>query len=156
MEGERLTFIINDSVEVCYALSADGVHLGQEDLSPQEARQILGEGKIIGLSTHSLTQVRAAQIEPVDYLGFGPIFASPTKSGHAPVIGIPPIKAASEISVLPIVAIGGITAKNVAEVYRAGAASAAVVSDLASSPNIAATVLAYKSAFLTSPSRLRE
>ncbi len=107
--------IVNDSVEVAVAAGADGVHLGQEDLAPAEARRILGPGKWIGWSTHDLEQLeRAAQDTAVDYVGFGPAFATATK-GISEGLGPDRVRSAAVRAAeagLPLLAIGGITVEN--------------------------------------------
>ncbi len=103
----HIPFIINDRVDIALAIDADGVHLGQNDLPARLARKLLGKDKIIGLSTHNLKQVVAAQKEPIDYLGFGPVFKTATKPDLAPK-GIKMLKSALKISGLPIFPIGGI------------------------------------------------
>ena len=131
--GIRL--IINDRVDVALALGADGVHLGQDDLAPTAARELLGENAIIGLSTHNMSQALEAQKAPIDYLAFGPIFSTTTKQDTSPVVGLADLAEVRLITKgLPLVAIGGITEANAAEVIQAGADSVAVVSSLLSSP----------------------
>lgn len=123
--------IINDRVDIVMISGADGVHLGQDDLPPKEARKLLGENAIIGISTHSLEQARAAVDEPIDYIAIGPIFATETKSDTSPVVGLEGIrKVRSVIKDFPLVAIGGIQRVNVKDVIDAGANSAAVISAL--------------------------
>lgn len=126
----KCLIIINDSVSICEQSGANGVHLGQEDIDPRLARKILGDHRFIGLSTHTLEQVEEAPANILDYLGFGPIFPSPTKFGHAAVLGVAAIRDAVKKSALPLVAIGGITIENVDNVYRSGARCVAVASDL--------------------------
>ena len=131
--GMRL--IINDRVDVALALGADGVHLGQDDLEPNEARKLLGANAIIGLSTHNVAQALQAQKAPIDYLAVGPIFQTTTKQDTSPVLGLAGLSEIRQIiSGIPLVAIGGITESNAAEVIQAGADSVAVVSALLSSP----------------------
>ena len=131
--GIRL--IINDRVDVALALGADGVHLGQEDMEPRAARELLGENAIIGLSTHNISQVLEAQKAPIDYLAIGPIFSTATKQNASPVVGLAGLAEVRQIlKEIPLVAIGGITEANAAEVIHAGADSVAVVSSLLSSP----------------------
>ncbi|HEY5404196.1 MAG TPA: thiamine phosphate synthase [Pyrinomonadaceae bacterium] len=131
--GIRL--IINDRVDVALALGADGVHLGQDDLAPTAARELLGENAIIGLSTHNMSQALEAQKAPIDYLAIGPIFSTTTKQDTSPVVGLADLAEVRLITKgLPLVAIGGITEANAAEVIQAGADSVAVVSSLLSSP----------------------
>lgn len=145
-EQHSCTLIVNDYLDIAARSGAHGVHLGQEDQSPRIARQILGSEAIIGLSTHTIEQVEAAQSEPVDYLGFGPVFQSPTKSGHAEVTGTEKLQEACKLSHFPIVAIGGINSKNVKEVYQAGAQSAAVISSLENCEDLAAEIKCFNKA----------
>jgi thiamine-phosphate pyrophosphorylase len=119
-------FIVNDDPHLAAELKADGVHVGQEDISPAEARQILGPEAIIGLSTHSREQVEAAAEQPVDYISVGPIWETPTKEGR-PGTGLELIREAARIASLPWFAIGGINPENVAEVVEAGARRICVV-----------------------------
>lgn len=131
--GVRL--IINDRVDVALALGADGVHLGQDDLSVSAARSLLGANAIIGLSTHSVGQAVAARDEPIDYLAIGPIFGTTTKADTSPVVGLNGIQSVREVvGGLPLVAIGGITTENAPSVIRAGADSVAIISGLLSDP----------------------
>ena len=137
--GERAMLIINDRVDLCLSAGADGVHLGQDDLSPAAARRIFdsisdGKPRIIGYSTHSLDQVRAAQELPVDYIAIGPVFATSSKANPDPVVGLEEVRAARGITKKPLVAIGGITRQNCRQVTEAGADAVAVISDLFESP----------------------
>ncbi len=126
--------IVNDRVDIALATRADGVHLGQDDLPATEARKILGPDAIIGVSTHSLEQFRAALGLPVDYIAIGPIFATNTKHDHDPVVGLETIRIVKSIARgIPIVAIGGISLATAASVLEAGADSVAVISDVLSS-----------------------
>lgn len=133
------TLIINDDVDIAMAVDADGVHLGQEDLPVQTARRILGNDKIIGLSTHSLKEAESAQDSGADYIAIGPIFKSTTKDVRSP-LGADIIKAVKKISKLPVIAIGGINEDNVVDVIRAGADGAAIISAIISKPDITASV----------------
>src|SRR5262245_7232880 len=100
--------IINDRVDIALALRADGVHLGQDDLPPSEARKLLGDNAIIGFSTHNLEQVHAALKLPVDYIAFGPIFATSSKENPDPVVGLDSLRVIRQAAgSFPIVAIGG-------------------------------------------------
>ena len=103
--------VINDSVEVALASGADGVHLGQDDLPVHEARSLLGENKLIGLSTHDLEQVDDAAEQGVDYIGFGPVYATATK-GYEVGLGAEKATTAAILSRVPMLAIGGITVEN--------------------------------------------
>ena len=130
-QRQSVKIIINDRADIALALKADGVHLGQDDLPPDRARKILGERAIIGFSTHNLKQAIAAIKFPIDYLAIGPVYATRTKENAEKIVGIEGVKTVREaIGDFPLVAIGGITTKNVSEVLRAGANSAAVISDL--------------------------
>jgi thiamine-phosphate diphosphorylase len=134
--GARI--VINDRVDLAIALGADGVHLGQTDLSPYEARKLLGEAALIGFSTHNIEQVREAMPMPIDYFAVGPIFATATKAGPDPAVGLEGIREAHAAAEgIPLVAIGGINETNLSEVLSAGASSAAMIADIVSHANIA-------------------
>jgi thiamine-phosphate pyrophosphorylase len=122
-----VVLIVNDRADIAQAVDADGVHLGQEDIPVAAAREILGSKKIIGKSTHSFAQARRTLKEDVDYIAVGPIFSTPTKPGAKPV-GPELIVRVRSMTGKPIVAIGGIAAKNLPEVLDAGADGAAVIS----------------------------
>jgi thiamine-phosphate pyrophosphorylase len=148
--GARL--IINDRLDVAMAVDADGLHLGQEDLPVDEARAVLGEKKIIGISTHSLKQFRAALGTSADYIAFGPIFPTRTKLNPHQPVGLELLRMAKAVSDRPIVAIGGITPDRASEVINAGADSVAVISalypwpdklDLMSKPDVYGGVRAF-------------
>jgi len=120
--------IVNDRIDVALAADADGVHLGQTDVPIAAARQIAGD-LWIGISTHNLEQVREACAAGADYLGFGPVFTTQTKERPDPVQGVAALEAAVAAAPgRPIVAIGGITAANAADLYRAGAAALCAIS----------------------------
>jgi thiamine-phosphate pyrophosphorylase len=123
--------LINDRVDIAVASGADGVHLGQDDLPPDQARRLLGEGAVIGFSTHSVEQAREAIGLPVDYVAIGPIFSTTTKENPDPVVGLEGLIVVREaIGEFPLVAIGGITQANTRTVLNAGANSVAIISDL--------------------------
>ena len=130
-------FIINDYPELSAELDADGVHIGQDDGPLAAAREIIGSGKIIGRSTHSLAQARAALDEGFDLIGFGPLFPTPTKLGR-PGIGIADISAMqSDVgSKIPAFCIGGIKRANLPEVIAAGARRVVIVSDLLTADDV--------------------
>jgi len=121
--------IINDRIDIALACHADGVHLGQDDLPLSTGRALMGE-KIVGISTHNLDQAHAAERNGADYIGFGPMFGSATKVTGYEARGLEMLQQIRRAVKLPIVAIGGITEKNVREVWQAGADSAAVISDI--------------------------
>ena len=127
--------IVNDRVDIAMALKADGVHVGQDDLPPTEARKLLAPETIIGFSSHSLEQAKAALNEPVDYIAIGPVFGTATKERPDPTVGLQTVRNVRELvgPDFPLVAIGGIDHTNIAAVLAAGADSAAVISCLFSS-----------------------
>jgi thiamine-phosphate pyrophosphorylase len=123
--------LLNDRVHLCAAAEADGVHIGQEDMDPAEARKALGRGRLLGVSTHNVAQLRVAlKTGAADYLAIGPVFATASKENPDPVVGLEGVKAARALTRLPLVAIGGITAENGREVIEAGADAVAVISGL--------------------------
>jgi thiamine-phosphate pyrophosphorylase len=135
----RATLIVNDRVDLCLAADADGVHLGQDDLSPSAARKIFdqvkdGKTRAIGYSTHHLAQVIAADALPIDYIAIGPVFATGSKANPDPVVGLDGVRQARQATQKPLVAIGGITRQNCSQVKAAGADAVAVISDLLESP----------------------
>lgn len=139
--------LVNDRLDVALLSDADGVHLGQSDLPVAVARRLLPPGSLIGLSTHSLAQVDAAVSSGADYLGFGPVFSTSTKPDAEPVQGLEGLAAACRASPLPVVAIGGIRLDRVPAIRRAGAAAAAVISDLLCAHDLVARARAYREAW---------
>jgi thiamine-phosphate pyrophosphorylase len=119
-------FVLNDRPDLVEQCGADGVHVGQEDVSVDEARAVLTEGRLVGLSTHSREQIEAAATAPVDYIAVGPVFATPTKPGR-PGVGLELVRFAAERISTPWFAIGGIDLDNAADVVAAGASRLAVV-----------------------------
>ena len=141
----RAALIVNDRADLCLAAGADGVHLGQDDLSPVAAWEIFAaiepspsnhkrEALVIGFSTHNLDQVREADSLPVDYIAVGPVFATASKAIPGPVVGLEGVRQARAVTSKPLVAIGGITRRNCRPILESGADSVAVVSDLLESP----------------------
>jgi len=127
--------IINDRVDVAFALQADGVHLGQDDMPVEPARRLLGRDALIGFSTHNLEQAREALRLPIDYLAFGPIFLTSTKSNPDPVAGLDQLRHVCSLAgSLSVVAIGGINRSNAREVLAEGADAVAVISALVANP----------------------
>ncbi|MEW6599387.1 MAG: thiamine phosphate synthase [Nitrospirota bacterium] len=124
-----VVFIMNDYPDIALAVDADGVHLGQEDMPVAEARKIIGKQKIIGVSTHSLSQAIRAQEDGADYIGFGPMFHTTTKDAGSPR-GITSLRRVAQHITIPIVAIGGITWENVNTVLKSGADATAVSSGI--------------------------
>jgi len=131
--GVRL--IVNDRPDIALLAGAGGVHVGQEDLSVEEARAICGSDRWVGVSTHTLEQLTAADRTSADYIAFGPIFQTVTKKNPDPIVGTEILWKARQLTKKPLVAIGGITLERAAEVYRAGADSLAVIRDLICAPN---------------------
>jgi len=146
LKWRGVPLIINDRVDVALAVGADGVHLGQGDLPRAEARAILGESKLIGISAESLRDAVAAENAGADYLGVSPIFATPTKTDTAAPLGLEGLRAIRRQVKLPLVAIGGLNAGNAAAVIGGGADGVAVVSAIvaADDPGLAARELARR------------
>jgi thiamine-phosphate pyrophosphorylase len=140
----KIPFIVNDRVDVALAADADGVHIGQKDMVVADARRLIGRSRILGLSITSEADLDKADLDGVDYLGVGPIYASATKPDAAPPIAIGGLRAVTERTSLPIVAIGGLHAGNAEEAIDAGAQGIAVVSAICAAPDalVAAAELA--------------
>ncbi len=126
--------IMNDRADLCLAADFDGVHVGQEDLSPQSVRKIIGPDRWLGVSTHNPEQLAEADKTSADYLAIGPVFATSSKANPDPVVGLEGVRRARVLTRKPLVAIGGITRANAASVIAAGADSVAVISDLLRDP----------------------
>ena len=137
--GTGIPLIINDDPALALAVDADGVHLGQDDIPVHAARRIIGEDKIIGLSTHSYQEAVEAISHDINYIGFGPVFASATKMVTAP-LGAQAISRLRDVISIPIIAIGGISEGNIADVIKFGADGAAVISAILSSSDIKKSV----------------
>jgi thiamine-phosphate pyrophosphorylase len=133
----EVRIIVNDRCDLALLSGADGVHLGQDDLQPTAARKVLGNSALLGFSTHSLLHVRQSNQLPIQYVSFGPIFATSTKPDHFPVVGLPSLQQACRLSANPVVAIGGIGIEQIRPVLEAGAASVAVISALMQARSIA-------------------
>jgi thiamine-phosphate pyrophosphorylase len=130
----HVRLIMNDRADLCLAADFEGVHVGQEDLSPEAARGIIGPGRWLGVSTHNPEQLREADLTSADYLAIGPVFATSSKDRPDPVVGLEGVRLARALTRKPLVAIGGITRANAASVIEAGADSVAVISDLLHEP----------------------
>jgi thiamine-phosphate pyrophosphorylase len=122
-------FVMNDRADIARLLGA-ALHVGQEDLSPADARQVVGAETIVGFSTHNEAQLRAASAQPADYVALGPIFGTVTKLNPDPVVGVEELRRLRPLTERPLVAIGGITRENARAVLDAGADAVAVVGDL--------------------------
>ncbi len=132
--GTKIKLIMNDRADLCLAADFDGLHVGQNDLSPESARRIIGNERWLGVSTHNPEQVTEADNTLADYLAIGPIFATKSKLDSDPVVGLDGLRRARELTRKPLVAIGGITRANAMAVIDAGADSVAVISDLLLEP----------------------
>lgn len=122
--------IMNDRADLCLVAEFDGVHVGQDDLSPGSVRRIIGPERWLGVSTHNPEQLREADLTSADYLAIGPVFSTSSKDKPDPVVGLEGVRLARQLTRKPLVAIGGITRANAASVIEAGADSVAVISDL--------------------------
>ena len=132
---QGVTLVVNDRADVASVVNAAGVHLGQDDLSVEAARRIIGAEKWVGVSTHNRQQFERAAATSADYIAVGPVFATSTKANPDPVVGIDFLRRVRALTTKPIVAIGGITLARAAEVIRAGADSIAVVRDILCVPD---------------------
>jgi len=137
LASRNARFVVNDRSDIAAMIGAGGVHVGQEDLPPDDARRICGSSLWVGVSTHTLDQVRAADKTSADYIAVGPIFSTSTKEKPDAVVGTSFIREARKLTQKPIVAIGGITRERAAEVYEAGADSIAVIRDLLETRDLA-------------------
>jgi thiamine-phosphate pyrophosphorylase len=140
---QGVTFFVNDRADVANLAGASGVHVGQEDLAVEQARVVIGEAKLVGVSTHNREQFARAAKTTADYIAVGPIFATQTKENPDPVVGLELLRQARRLTDKPIVAIGGITLERAAEVIAAGADSVSVISDILRAPEPAARAAQY-------------
>ena len=139
--------IVNDRVDLAIMSGAAGVHVGQDDLEPKAARHLLGEGKIVGFSTHSVAQVSGALTEPISYLAVGPVFGTQTKVTGFDAVGLELVADACRLARgLPVVAIGGITLETAPRVIAAGASCGAVIGDLLAGGDPKGRIAAYNRA----------
>ena len=136
--------IVNDRADIAAIAGAAGVHVGQEDLAPADARRLVGPEAVVGVSTHTVEQIEAAIREPITYLAVGPVFGTRTKDTGYPAIGPDLVSAAARLAgSVPVVAIGGITLDTAASVIAAGATSVAVIGDLLATDNPRGRVTSY-------------
>ena len=136
--------IVNDRADVARLAGAAGVHVGQDDLTPSEARAVVGADAIVGYSTHTLDQFARALSEPASYLAIGPVFGTSTKETGYTAVGLALVEAAARLAPdCPIVAIGGVTLENAASAWSAGAHSVAVIGDLLAGDDPRARVASY-------------
>jgi thiamine-phosphate pyrophosphorylase len=132
--GNSVKLIMNDRADLCVAAEFDGVHVGQDDLSPEGTRKVIGSRGWLGVSTHNPEQVKVADKTSADYIAIGPVFATSSKVNPDPVVGLDGVRFARTLARKPLVAIGGITRGNCQSVIEAGADSVAVISDLTNEP----------------------
>jgi thiamine-phosphate pyrophosphorylase len=131
---QGLKLIMNDRADLCIVAEFDGVHVGQDDVTPESVRNIIGADRWLGVSTHNPEQLREADRTSADYLAIGPVFSTTSKERPDPVVGLEGVRRARQLTRKPLVAIGGITRGNAASVIEAGADSVAVISDLLREP----------------------
>jgi len=136
-ETHKITLILNDRCDLVLSANLMGVHLGQDDIPPESARTLIGKKRIIGYSTHNLSQARQSSGLPVDYIGFGPVYATATKANAGSAAGLKKLAQVCRAATTPVVAIGGIGLEEIRPVLKAGAASAAVISAIMTAENIA-------------------
>jgi len=134
LRPQGISFVVNDRTDVAALVGADGIHVGQQDLSVENARRVVGS-KWVGVSTHNREQFERAAATSADYIALGPVFSTSTKTNPDPVVGIDFIRMVRTLTDKPIVAIGGITLDRASEVIRAGADSVAVISDILLAPD---------------------
>jgi thiamine-phosphate pyrophosphorylase len=132
--GDSVRLIMNDRADLCLASGFDGCHVGQDDLSAKAVREIIGNDRILGLSTHNPVQAKQADGSPADYIAVGPIFQTASKANPDPVIGLEGLRRARALTRKPLVAIGGITRANCRGALDAGTDSVAVIADLLREP----------------------
>ena len=145
--GTSTRLIINDRVDIALAVDADGVHIGQEDLPYAETRRLIGKNKLIGVTVHSLEEARLAEAQGADYLGVSPIYATSTKTDAGEACGTETLSAIRRACRIPIVAIGGITLNNLAEVLAAGADMACAISAVITKPDVADQIRLWQKEF---------
>jgi|SRR5579863_10190431 len=132
--GDGAKMIMNDRADLCLAVGFDGVHVGQEDLSPEGARKVVGTMLWMGVSTHNREQLEEAEKTSADYIAIGPVFSTSSKANPDPIVGLEGVRQARALTQKPLVAIGGINRANCRSVIEAGADSVAVISDLTREP----------------------
>ena len=132
--GNSAKLIMNDRADLCLAAGCDGVHVGQDDLSPEGARKVIGPNLWLGVSTHTPEQVTAASQTSAGYIAIGPVFGTASKANPDPVVGLDGVRQARALTRKPLVAIGGVTRANCRALIDAGADSVAVISDLVTDP----------------------
>jgi thiamine-phosphate pyrophosphorylase len=140
---QGVSFFVNDRPDVAFLAGATGVHVGQDDLDVEQARQIVGRDKLVGVSTHNLEQFQRAAASSADYIALGPIFRTSSKANPDPVVGLDLLRKARALTDKPVVAIGGISLERAASVIEAGADSIAVISGILGAPDPAQRARQY-------------
>jgi thiamine-phosphate pyrophosphorylase len=140
---EKVSFFVNDRPDVAFLAGATGVHVGQDDLDVEQARQSVGRDKLVGVSTHNLEQFERAAASSADYIALGPIFSTSSKANPDPVVGLDLLRKARALTDKPVVAIGGVSLERAAAVIQAGADSVAVISGILSAPDPAQRARQY-------------
>ncbi len=130
LRNAGICYIVNDRADIALAVGADGVHVGQDDLPPEEVRRLIGPDMLLGYSTHTASQLSAAQCNWADYLAIGPVFGTTTKQDPDPVVGAQGVREVRALTAMPLVAIGGITLANAGAVLDEGADSVSVISGI--------------------------
>jgi thiamine-phosphate pyrophosphorylase len=138
--GGKVMLVMNDRADLCVAAGYDGLHVGQDDLSPEAARRIIGPDRLLGVSTHNPEQIAVGDKTDANYLAIGPVFSTVSKVNPDPIVGLEGVRRARELTRKSLVAIGGITRVNARSVVEAGADSVAVISDLIRDPRKSAEV----------------
>ncbi|NDR59153.1 thiamine phosphate synthase [Aliiruegeria sabulilitoris] len=146
LAGTGAALVVNDDVAAAKALGADGLHIGQGDMAVKKARSVIGPEMVLGLSVENVAHARAVDPKVVDYVGVSPVFGTPTKSDHAPPVGIDGLRRIVEICPIPAVGIGGLGPQHADDVIGAGAAGLAVVSAICGQPDPEAAARALVSA----------
>ena len=149
LKPRGIPLLVNDRADIARACGADGVHLGREDLPLAAARKILGSGAVIGLSVNTIDEAREAERLGADYIGLGPVFATTTKDTPLPVLGAEGVARIKAAVVIPVIAIGGLNAANVAAIMQAGADGAAVISAVWGVPDVRAAAQEFLAAIRT-------
>ncbi len=140
---QGVSFLVNDRPDVAFLAGASGVHVGQDDLDVEQARQIVGRDNLVGVSTHNLQQFERAAGSSADYIALGPIFSTSSKANPDPVVGLDLLRKARALTDKPVVAIGGISLERAAAVIEAGADSVAVISGILGAPDPAQRARQY-------------
>ena len=138
VKHKEIRLIVNDRADICVGADADGIHLGQDDMTVEAGRLLCASPTVVGVSTHNLAQLEAANATSADYIAFGPIFATMSKMNPDPVVGLNGLSEARKRTKKPLVAIGGITLENCRQAIDAGADAVAVISALVKEPKRAA------------------